>query len=218
MRFRDRQEAGLRLAAALEVYRKEAPVVVGLTRGGVPVASEVARALGAPLDALVVRKLGAPMQPELALGAITEAGGRWIDDGLVAHTRTPPEALHAVETRERIVLEERIARCRAVRPREPLAGRTVIVVDDGIATGATVRAALWALRRERPAKLVLAVPVAAASSLRGLSHLADEVVCLAPIDDLFAVGVWYEDFAATSDATVLFLLRSGAPKATDATV
>jgi len=209
MRFDDRKDAGVRLAAALEAYRHTNPLVIGLARGGVVVAAAVASALDAELDALVVRKLGAPMQPELGLGAITEGGGRYLDARLVAATGTTPGELREVEAEERATLDHRIARYRAVAPRIPVAGRTVIVVDDGIATGGTARAALVALRREGPSKLVLAVPVAATQTLHDMRALSDEVVCLEPRDDLFAIGVWYRNFTQTSDDDVLALLARG---------
>lgn len=207
MRFEDRRDAGARLAAALESARDEDPVVVGLTRGGVPVAAEVASALGAPLDVLVVRKIGAPIQPELGLGAISEGGGRWIDASIVRLTGTTPEQVDAVEARERALMQQRIARYRRARPRVPLAGRTVILVDDGIATGGTVHAALAAIARERPRRVVLAVPVAAPSSLQALAPLADDIVCLQQPADLFAIGAWYRDFSQTSDEEVVALLE-----------
>lgn len=219
MRFVDRRDAGAQLAAALEFVRHEDPVVVGLTRGGVPIAAVVASALGATLDVLVVRKIGAPIQPELGLGAIAEGGGRWLDPSIVRLTGTTPEQLDDVEARERALMQARMARYRAVRPRVSLEGRTVILVDDGIATGGTVHAALLAIRSEQPRRLVLAVPVAAPASLRALAPLADDVVCLMQPADLFAIGAWYRDFSQTSDEEVLALLErstAAAPERSEA--
>ncbi len=215
MRFSNRRDAGAQLARKLEAYRLEDPIIIGLTRGGVPVAAEVASVLHAPLDILVVRKLGAPIQPELGLGAIAEGGGRMIDPHLMALTGTTRDALDSVEAHERAIMEERIALFRQIRPRLSLRGRTVIVVDDGIATGGSVRAALMAIRYERPARLVLAVPVAATSSLEALSSLADDIVCVEPRHDLFAIGTWYRDFSPTSDEDVLAILERSMKKAAE---
>lgn len=210
MRFRDRFEAGARLARELERYSDDDPIVIGLTRGGVPVAAAVASALGAPLDVLVVRKLGAPFQEELGLGAIAEGGGRWIDTRLAALTGTSLAEVGAIERRERAVLDERIERYRARHPRASLERRTVIVVDDGMATGVTVRAAIASIRAVHPRRLVLAVPVAASSSLRELAGSVDVVACLHACDDLGSVGRHYEVFDQVSDDVVLALLGRNA--------
>lgn len=207
MRFDDRRDAGVQLAALLEQHRGDDPVVIGLTRGGVPVAAIVASSVGAPLDVLVVRKLGAPIQPELGLGAIAEGGGRWIDRRIVALTGTTRTELDAVEQQERALMEARVARYRKARPRIPLADRTVIVVDDGIATGGTMRAALESVRRERPRHVVLAVPVGATSTLDAMRSAADEVVCVEPREDLFAIGAWYRDFSQVDDDEVVAILE-----------
>ncbi|AKF02939.1 phosphoribosyltransferase [Sandaracinus amylolyticus] len=208
MRFEDRIDAGRQLARRLQHHRAGAPVVVGLTRGGVPVAAEVARALGAELDALVVRKLGAPIQPELGMGAIAEGGGRWVDPSIVAITGTTEDELVDVETRERALMQRRITQYRAAKPRVPLRDRTVILVDDGIATGGTVRAALQSIRNESPRAIVLAVPVAAVSTLEALERSADEVVCVEPRHDLHAIGLWYRDFSQVDDGEVVAALRA----------
>ena len=208
MRFRDRADAGRQLAWRLQQYRMEAPVVVGLARGGVPVAAEVARALGAPLDVLVVRKLGCPWQPELALGAIGEAGAMVLNPALIAGIGLAPEDLADVIGAERAELARRVARYRGGRPAEPVEGRTVIVVDDGLATGATARAAIAVLRRRGAHRSILAVPVAPPDTVRALSGVADQVVALATPRAFLAIGQFYDDFTQTSDRDVTRLLAT----------
>ncbi len=204
----NRQDAGQRLAALLLHHVGREAIVLGLLRGGVIVASEVARALRAPLDVWVVRKIGAPLQPELAIGAIAEGGGAYFDESLARLLEISDAEVAAVVEREQAELERRIDLYRGSRPPPPIAGRTVILVDDGLATGSTARAALQALRAQSPARLVFAAPVAAADSLARLSELADEIVCLQPVTDLRAIGEWYADFAQTSDEQVMDLLDS----------
>ncbi|MFI5053394.1 MAG: phosphoribosyltransferase family protein [Acidimicrobiia bacterium] len=208
--FRDRTDAGQRLAARLGYLRDEHPIVVGLPRGGVPVAFEVARALEAPLDVIVVRKLGVPFQPELGMGAIGEDGVRVLNDDVVRLARVSPEDIAAVEARERSELERRANLYRGGRPMIPLAGRTVIVVDDGIATGGTARAALEVSRAHGASRVVLAVPVAPSDSVRELSGVADEVVAVETPSPFFAVGQWYAQFMPTQDGEVVRLLEMAA--------
>ncbi len=211
MIFTDRVDAGTRLAEQLERFRAESPVVIGLPRGGVVVAAEVARALSAPLDVVVVRKLGAPYNPEYAIGALARGE-------LVLNEETRPQDLPAgyldqviaKETRE---LERREGLFRGGRQATPVAGRTVIVVDDGLATGSTAAAAVRALRRAGPRRIVLAVPVAARDAVERLASLADEVVCLQEPLDFRAVSLWYRVFDQTSDAEVVELLARAAPSA-----
>ncbi|MFA3838916.1 phosphoribosyltransferase family protein [Streptomyces aureus] len=202
MRFTDRTDAGRRLAAAVQHLRDEEPVVLGLPRGGVPVAFEVARALGAPLDVIVVRKLGVPYQPELAFGAIGEGGVRVLNDDVVRHCGVEPDHIAAVERAERQELERRARRYRGGRPASAGEAHTVIVVDDGIATGATAAAACQVVRAQGAARVVLAVPVAPPDAVRRLSAVADDVVCLS-VQPLFgSVGEWYSDFSQTTDEEV----------------
>ncbi len=207
MVFRDRVDAGRQLAALLSAYRDQRPLVLGLPRGGVPVAAEVARALRGDLDVWVVRKLGCPIQPELGLGALAEGGEIVIDEGRVARTGTTLEDLAQVARREAAEVARRIRRYRGGQPAPEVRGRTVIVVDDGVATGGSVRAALRALRKLAPARLVLATPVAASQTLRELAAEPDEIVCVEASPHLHAIGAWYEDFRATPDEDVAELLR-----------
>lgn len=204
--FRDRTEAGRRLAQVL-VSRLPADagcLVLGLPRGGVPVAFEVARALNAPLDVLVVRKLGVPGLEELAMGAIASGGVRVLNDRVAREI--PAEVIEATVARETRELERRETAFRGSAPPAAIAGRTVVVVDDGVATGATLRAALLALRQLKPARLIAAVPVASPDAQAELAPLVDDWVALLAPADFRAVGQWYEDFPQTPDAEVVRLL------------
>ena len=210
MPFLDRADAGRRLAATLMRLRGTDIVVLGLPRGGVPVAFEIAQALGAVLDVIVVRKIGLPVQPELAMGAIGEDGIRIINQRVVMGEQVTEHEFIRVEERERIELERRGLRFRGDRPRVPLTGRTAIIVDDGIATGSTARAACQVARAQGAARVVLAVPVAPRAAIPGLSSVADQVVCLETPDRFMAIGQWYGDFSQTSDEQVVELLHRAA--------
>ncbi|MET8245307.1 phosphoribosyltransferase family protein [Streptomyces sp. NPDC005202] len=210
MVFTDRRAAGRQLGARLGHLRGQDVVVLGLPRGGVPVAAEVAEALGAPLDVCLVRKLGVPFRPELAMGAIGEDGVRVTDDAVVREARVTQEARAQVEERERGVLEQRAARYRGERAPVAVAGKTVVVVDDGVATGSTARAACRTVRARGAARIVLAVPVAPPDSMERLSGEADELVCLDMPRDFFAVGQFYADFAQLDDADVIACLQRAA--------
>ena len=205
-RFKDRHDAGRRLAVALAQYQDSDPIVLGLPRGGIPVASEVAEALHAPLDVVVVRKLGVPFHPELAMGAIGEGGAIVVDEAIMDDARVGQSDLHRIIAEEREELDRRVLRYRQHRPMHPLAGRTVIVVDDGIATGSTARAALQVVRSQGPKRIVLAVPVAAPDSIRQLRQEADKVVVLVQPPSFNAVGSWYDDFGETTDEEVARLI------------
>ncbi len=209
MPFMDRRDAGRRLAERLMFLRGDDAVVLGLPRGGVPVAFEVAQALGAPLDVIVVRKLGVPSQPELAMGAIGEGGVRVVNDEVFRLAGVSPSEMAEVEQREQAELDRR-ARCyRGSRPRVPLDGRTALVVDDGIATGSTARAACQVARAQGAALVVLAVPVAPSSTVRDLGRDA-HVVCVETPRHLSAIGQFYRDFTQTSDDEVARLLDESA--------
>ncbi|MGW0752289.1 phosphoribosyltransferase family protein [Streptomyces sp. NPDC002587] len=212
MFFADRADAGWRLAPVLRHLAREGPVVLGLPRGGVPVAFQVAQALGAPLDVIVVRKLGVPYHRELGFGAIGEGGVRVISEDIVARSRVRREDLAAVEHAEEAELARQAAKFRAGRQRVPLDGRTVIVVDDGIATGATAAAACQVVREMGAARVVLAVPVAPPDAVAWLRTVADEVVCLSTPPGFSAVGEWYQDFSQTSDDEVVSLLARAADR------
>jgi putative phosphoribosyl transferase len=196
MAFRDRADAGRALAAEL-----------GLPRGGVPVAAEVARALDAPLDVFLARKLGVPQQPELAMGAVAAGGVRVLHQAVVDALAIPPEVIDAVAAREGAEVARREQSYRGGRPPLDVAGRTVVVVDDGLATGSTMRAAVAALRAQRPARVVVAVPVGARETCLQLTGEADDVVCARMPAAFHAVGQWYDDFTQTTDDEIRALLK-----------
>jgi putative phosphoribosyl transferase len=206
--FRDRRDAGRRLAARLGPLRRGGPVVLALPRGGVPVGYEVARALEAPLDVLIVRKLGCPGQPELGLGAIGEGGIRVLNEPLIATSGISSEALDRVIRKEEAELARRVRRYRGGRDAVPVDGRLVVLVDDGIATGFTVRAAIEVVRGAGAAQVCVAVPVAAAEVVHDLSSAADLVVCAEPQEWLASIGEWYDDFTQVSDDEVVELLTA----------
>jgi putative phosphoribosyl transferase len=209
MPFRDRREAGRRLAERLSGLRASSPLVLGLPRGGVPVAYEVANALGAPLDVLVVRKLGVPFQPELGMGAVGEGGVRVLNADVLRQAGVTEAQLAEVEAHERAAVEERAARLRLGRPAIPLDGRTVVIVDDGLATGGTARAAVRVARERGAERVVLAVPVAPPETVAALRRDADDVVAVETPEPFFAIGGWYRDFSPTSDDEVVELLSQG---------
>ncbi len=215
--FRDRCDAGRQLAALLEAYRSERPVIVAMPRGGVPVAAEVARALDAPLDVAVVRKIGAPQNPEFAIGAVAENAVRLISDRTVRALGLTGADVAAVSRRAEDELADYVHRYRGRRQAVDVSGRTVILVDDGLATGHSAHAALLSLRARGARRLILAVPVAAAASVRELANLADAVVCVEQPEEMWAVGYWYQDFAATSDAEVAAALDEVARQAQHST-
>jgi erythromycin esterase-like protein/adenine/guanine phosphoribosyltransferase-like PRPP-binding protein len=210
MRFKDRRDAGRRLAAALREYAGRSDVIVlALPRGGVPVAYEVAQALAVPLDVFLVRKLGVPGHGELAMGAIAAGGIEVLSEDLIRDLRIPRALVQQVAVRERIELERRDRAYRGGRQAPAVRDRTVLLVDDGLATGSTMQAAVLALRQQAPARIVIAVPVGASDTCARLRAVADRVVCLETPEPFTAVGLWYEDFGQTSDEEVAGLLASG---------
>ncbi len=208
VRFVDRHDAGRRLAAALERFRDRHPVIVGIPRGGVPVAAEIARALEAPLDVIMVRKIGAPWQPEYAIGAVAEGGVRVLAERELQLLGIGASELGALIDRGERELADRSERYRGTRARIDVNGRTVILVDDGLATGRTAQAAAIALRALGAAHVVLAVPVAAVQSVAEMKASVDELVALKTPEHLLAIGFWYHDFTPTPDEEVTTLLQA----------
>jgi putative phosphoribosyl transferase len=214
MRFRDRAEAGRLLADRLEEYAgRDDVIVLALPRGGVPVGAELARRLGAPLDLFLVRKLGVPGREELAMGAIASGGVRVLNDDVVAELGITEEDIARTALAEGRELERREQRYRNGRPVADLRGRTVILVDDGLATGATMRAAALAVRGQGPERVVVAVPVAAEPTCDEFRAEVDEVVCALTPEPFLSVGSWYEDFSQTTDEEVRELLARATPGA-----
>jgi putative phosphoribosyl transferase len=213
LRFADRYDGGRRLAERLGQYAgRDDVIVLGLPRGGVPVAFEVARSLGVPLDVFVVRKLGVPGHEELAMGAIASGGVRVLNADVLAATLVPPEAVEAVAARELERLQTQEQAYRGERPPLDVRGRVVILVDDGLATGATMRAAVAALRDRGVGAIVVAVPTAPAETCEALRREVDEIVCALTPDPFMAVGLWYRDFAPVSDQQVRELLEPPAAR------
>jgi putative phosphoribosyl transferase len=209
MRFRDRREAGLRLAEALEAYtgQKDA-IVLGLPRGGVVLAFEVAKTLALPLDVTCPHKIGAPHQPELAIGAITESGEGHFNEKLCRMLGVPHDYIEMETKRRAEQARQRLKLYREEMGPRALKGKTVLIIDDGLATGATMKAAIASVRVERPAKIVAAVPISPPDTLAEIKALADEVVCLDAPASFQAVGQFYEDFAQTTDDEVIELMRA----------
>jgi predicted phosphoribosyltransferase len=208
MAFRDRADAGRRLAEALAQYKDQHPVVLALPRGGVPVAAEVARVLDAPLDLVMVRKIGVPYQPELAMGAVVDGPEPLVvrNEDVIRTAGIPESEFAKVRDRELAEIGRRRTRYLGDRSHPDLAGKAIIVVDDGVATGATTRAALRAVRARKPARLILAVPVAPTDTLYALRGEADEIVCLEDYESFMAIGLYYDDFGQVSDEEVTAIL------------
>ena len=210
-RFRNRTEAGQLLARALDEYAgRDDLVILALPRGGVPIGYEIARRVRVPLDVFLVRKLGVPWHPELAMGALASGGVQVLNDEVVRMYGIPPHVIQAVAAQEQEELDRRAREYRGDRAFPSLEGRTVILVDDGLATGSTMRAAVAAVRQQKPASIIVAVPVAAVQTCDEFRHEVDDIVCLRMPEMFSAVGAWYDDFSQTSDEEVRALLAAAA--------
>jgi putative phosphoribosyl transferase len=207
MRFRDRIDAGRQLAERLSYYRDENPIILALPRGGVVVGFEVAQMLRAPLDVIIARKIGAPDQPELGIGALAPGGVRILDERIIQLLGISEEQIARVEARERGEIDRRLRLYRGDRPMPQIQGQTAILVDDGIATGVTARAAIQSIRRQEPRRIVLAVPVAPPETIHLLRKEVNDAVCLMTPPDLRAISLWYDNFEQTSDDEVIRLLQ-----------
>ncbi|MBA3423997.1 MAG: phosphoribosyltransferase [Rubrobacter sp.] len=205
--FKDRADAGRRLAGSLARYRNEGPTILALPRGGVPVGYEISRSLGAPLDVIVARKLGAPDQPELGIGAVAPDGVRILNTAAVRAIGISKDYLDKITRKETAEMKRRLRHFRGGRPELEIRGRTAILVDDGLATGVTARAAIETLRRRNPKRVVLAVPICAAPTAAWIRNEVDDLVSLKTPPELGAIGLWYRNFDQTSDAEVVRLLE-----------
>jgi len=205
--FRNRDEAGRMLAVQLSRYKGRDVVVLGILRGGIVVAREIAVALGADLDIVLSRKIGAPGHAELAIGAVAESGRVFVNEAIASHTGAGGEYIEREKERQVREIERRVEMFRDGLPKVDLTGKTAIVTDDGIATGATMTASLWSLRQEGPEELIAAVPVASEDRLRNIAEDADETICLRAPDEFFAVGQFYEDFRQIDDEEVRMILK-----------
>lgn len=212
--FRDRVEAGKRLASALADFAGKDAIVLAIPRGGVVVGFEVARVLDVPLDVIIPRKIGAPDNPELAIGAMTEDGTIILDESLVKYLRVPEDYVHGESERQKLEIERRLKLYRGDVAYPSLKNRDVIIVDDGIATGSTMKAALASIRKRGAKIIVVAIPVGPPSTIRELEKEADRVVCLYTPESFYAIGQFYEDFAQTTDEEVISLLRLSKQKKT----
>jgi len=209
MPFRNRADAGRKLAKALASYKKRQPVVLALPRGGVPIAAEVCAALSAPVDLILVRKIGVPFQPELAMGAVVDGSAFVVvrNEDVIQYANIDEATFNAIRDTELSEIKQRRQRYLGTRDRVEIAGRTAIVIDDGVATGATMRVALRAVRARKPQRLVLAVPVAPASTVASLRSEADDVICLEDHDFFVAISDYYADFRQVSDQDVIDILK-----------
>ena len=205
--FKDRKEAGRLLAKALSEYKDKNPVILAIPRGGVVVAYEVAKSLNAPLDLIIPRKISAPDQPELAIGAVTEDGTTILNQDILQYLRVPDDYIKAEVKRQEEEIKRRIQKYLGDKPRVPIKGKIVILIDDGVATGATIRAAIASIRKRKPALIVLAIPVGPIDTIEELRKDADRVICLMTPEPFFAIGQFYENFEQTSDEEVIQILN-----------